>query len=240
LKSKISSLHRYAAGRSDHFEKGDIQYLNHRDHKGLTAIDYTILNDQYSRFSELVALGAELSIPDIMGDLPIHFAVLADDVYFLREILIFHGLSGGRLFDINSRNTNGETALHLAVNEGEYIYVKLLLDAGCLPAIKNNKDRTALHLAAKCGNEDIASLILGYELQKVVKSFSSEAKAEFLKLYDRDYRLRTADSYLSTRKATIIDDYFDKFTSICREHEGSSVIGEEIEYTEIIDLSGMD
>lgn len=44
--------------------------------------------------------------------------------------------------DVNAKNKNGETALHLAAKLGRVELCKALLDCGASPIERNNKNRT--------------------------------------------------------------------------------------------------
>jgi len=54
----------------------------------------------------------------------------------------------------------GNTPLHLAVNEGDIGLVKLLLDKGMNPNIKNFKGQTPMHMAASRGYHSMIAILL--------------------------------------------------------------------------------
>ena len=51
--------------------------------------------------------------------------------------------------NINKKNKNGDTPLHLAIQKGDYDIIKLLLDNGANIKIKNKKGITPFDLADK-------------------------------------------------------------------------------------------
>ena len=62
--------------------------------------------------------------------------------------------------DVNAKNNNGETALHLAAKNGHLAIVEELFKMPVHAQAKNNDGETALHLAAKNGHIDIVEVIL--------------------------------------------------------------------------------
>jgi ankyrin repeat protein len=62
------------------------------------------------------------------------------------------------LIDINQQNSEGTTALMIAI-ENDEANVKILLDAGADPEIANNNGTTPLNAAEVMGNENVINLI---------------------------------------------------------------------------------
>ena len=65
--------------------------------------------------------------------------------------------------NIEAKDTNGNTALRLAVVEGHKDIARLLLDRGADIEAKDVDSWTALDSAASCGQEAIARLLLTSE-----------------------------------------------------------------------------
>ncbi|XP_077863923.1 uncharacterized protein LOC144348403 [Saccoglossus kowalevskii] len=82
-------------------------------------------------------------------------------------------------YDTNCCDIDGNTALHIASENGSTKVVKTLLKHRTINKLKENKNkRTALHLAAGNNHIDIAYLLLGKPLPKQDDA-SSESEDEF-------------------------------------------------------------
>ena len=62
--------------------------------------------------------------------------------------------------NINAKNKDGNTPLHLAAREGHENVVKLLVEAGVDIKAKDKYGNTPLHFAAREGNENMAKLLV--------------------------------------------------------------------------------
>ena len=81
-------------------------------------------------------------------DLPwnkLHLAVVQEDFPEVLRIL------QTRRFCVNSQTHKGNTALHLAVLDGNMDVISLLVRAGADPNARNNEGETPLHFAAQVG-----------------------------------------------------------------------------------------
>ncbi|XP_053677008.1 ankyrin-3-like [Anopheles nili] len=79
-------------------------------------------------------------------------------------------LETGQVTDINTCNTNGLNALHLAAKDGHYDIVNELLKRGALVDNATKKGNTALHIASLAGQKDIIQLLLQYNASVNVQS----------------------------------------------------------------------
>jgi ankyrin repeat protein len=84
-------------------------------------------------------------------------------------------------FNLNSRNKQGETVLHLAVKYGKTYAVQMLVEKGAfVNALENyNYNKTPLHWAAQTGNYEIAALLIKNEADVNVR----EEKASLTPLH---------------------------------------------------------
>ncbi|XP_035905007.1 ankyrin-3 isoform X12 [Anopheles stephensi] len=79
-------------------------------------------------------------------------------------------LETGQVTDINTCNTNGLNALHLAAKDGHYDIVNELLKRGALVDNATKKGNTALHIASLAGQKEIIQLLLQYNASVNVQS----------------------------------------------------------------------
>ena len=61
--------------------------------------------------------------------------------------------------DLDAKNDQGATALHLAAVQGYERLARALLLAGASPLIEDRKGRTPALLAVSAGHEDVAALL---------------------------------------------------------------------------------
>ena len=61
--------------------------------------------------------------------------------------------------DVNTIPSNGQTALHLAAQQGNIELIVLLLENGARIELKNMNNKTASDLAASKGYGDIAEIL---------------------------------------------------------------------------------
>lgn len=113
----------------------------------------------------------------------------------------------GKEFDLNYP-WNGMTLLHFACIKSKYEIVKLLLDNGADPNVRNIKGETALHSAAKSGNLDVVKLILETGINKELRDCG-------YRFYDCPENLNTG--YTASEKAVQFNhpelaQYIDNFT----------------------------
>jgi len=79
----------------------------------------------------------------------LHKSILRHNINALKEFISL------RCFDINAKDKNGMTALHLAAEKNYFEGVKILLQAGASIDILDNENRTPLHRGSFGGNIDI-------------------------------------------------------------------------------------
>ena len=96
--------------------------------------------------SFLIENGADCSVGDDNGDLPVHFAAETDQIRSI-EILLQHC---GESLDV--ANNNGETPLIKAAMKGKENIVKHLMANGAESSKATSNGETALHYAARNGH----------------------------------------------------------------------------------------
>jgi ankyrin repeat protein len=97
--------------------------------------------------------------------------------YMGDEVLVKKILASG--VDKNHKSASGGTALHMAILQKNMIIIKILLDYGFDPNIKDSKDGyTALHLAVGANNIEAARLLLQFRADKNIRSHAGQTPLE--------------------------------------------------------------
>ncbi len=102
---------------------------------------------------QLLVSGADPNLRDIYGWTPLMRAV-----YEGREKVV-QALLEQPDVDLNAKNDQGATALHLAAVKGNEALTRLLLFAGANPLMGDRKGRTPENLAGAAGHENVARLL---------------------------------------------------------------------------------
>jgi len=124
--------------------------------RGWKPIHIACYNDHYRVARLLVENGVDLNCvnDEIKGYTPLHI-VISTEKPSLELIELF--LQKGA--DMNKKNSNGSTALHLAVFWNHLDVLQALIAAKANMTITNNKGRTALDLACHYGNAKMAKYL---------------------------------------------------------------------------------
>jgi cytohesin len=102
----------------------------------------------------LLANGADASAK-VSGDTPLHSTAYKDQRKGVAELLLASGAN------VNAKDdSNQETPLHIAAEQGAKEVAELLLAKGADVNAKNSYLVEPLHLAAKHGHKDVADLLL--------------------------------------------------------------------------------
>ena len=98
---------------------------------------------------------------------PLHDAVRKGDIEIIKQLLSrgFLGL-GTPQANINERNIDGCTPLHIAVREGHKAIVRLLFEYDVVVDIQDNNGYEPLHIAAMKGRTIISQLLLEHNANK--------------------------------------------------------------------------
>jgi len=130
--------------------------ISSRDSRGYTALHYASLNGHKDVVQLLLSYEASCNSVDEAGSSPLHLAAWAGNGEVVRILLE----TGPSIPNVNLTNGDKETALHCASQYGHLDAVKLLLDAGADPNIKNIREETALDHAAQYGRIETVRLLL--------------------------------------------------------------------------------
>lgn len=113
--------------------------VNTQNHRGHAALYIAARWGDDALVTLLLAAKADPFQIDEEGNTALHEATKAARIPICKRLAAIPGLG-------NIRNERGETALHLAVSQGHYELVELLLDK-VNPSRKDNEGNTALHIA---------------------------------------------------------------------------------------------
>lgn len=114
-------------------------------------------------WKRLVGLGLDLDLKDHAGRTPLHVLCATsnqarDPIADKRAEMPIDFLIS-QATDVDAKDSDGVTALHLAVTSGQ-LYSKKLLDAGADPAAATHEGLTPLHLAARCRQSNVVGMLL--------------------------------------------------------------------------------
>ncbi|RYO97631.1 hypothetical protein DL764_007268 [Monosporascus ibericus] len=123
--------------------------------------DQTKVSDLASQIKD-ISPEASLAPRNAAGNTPLHLLVMdiGTEDSVLRALLSKMGTD-----EKNAPDADGDSAVHNAVYHGFINGLKVLLEAGVDPSIKNNRSRTPLHEACWGGKDDIARILLDHAIQ---------------------------------------------------------------------------
>lgn len=170
--------------------------VNAQNDRGGTALMYAVVSAQLDAVELLLEHGANVNaqasngwtaliIAAAKGYLPIARALLINgadlntrDVYGWSALMrathtqrpaMVSFLLEQEGIDVNVRNDNGSTAIHIAAARGERELCAQLLRHGADPTITNRAGNTAIDLARTAGHEALAAYLSGYVRQKATE-----------------------------------------------------------------------
>tara|TARA_Y100000591_G_scaffold319935_1_gene332610 strand:- start:12583 stop:14784 length:2202 start_codon:yes stop_codon:yes gene_type:complete len=83
--------------------------MNHREPEfGLTILHQMVITNNNKYINKLIEYGIDINISDNYGNYPYHYAILENNLDFLKILL-----NGNHKINYNNTNINGETILHL-------------------------------------------------------------------------------------------------------------------------------
>lgn len=132
--------------------------LDLRDEDGNTALHIAVVDDSSAKVAMLLEKGANVLATDKGGETPIHWAARYGTLEPLATVL----KNVKRSCDLDLRNENGDTALHLAIINKSVAKVAMLLEKGADVLTTNTSKETSIHCAARCSTSEILHKLLSY------------------------------------------------------------------------------
>ena len=128
--------------------------LNVRTKDGNTPLYLAVINGMVASARLLIDAGADINIPDKYQQTALHLAASNGHSSIVGDLIKAPDVN------LNVRNEDGNTPLDVAVMSGREQSAQLLIDAGADINISDNKQRTALHMAACNGYNDIVDALI--------------------------------------------------------------------------------
>jgi len=122
-------------------------------HNPLLFAAYVGHSEAIDFFYKISSVQGRNKIFDLAGDGPLHYAV-----YGASEAGIPKILDSG--FEINSRNSNGQTALHLSVIRESVTVARKLLECGAAPTLRDAQGSSPLHYAVAGHRDDLVAILM--------------------------------------------------------------------------------
>jgi ankyrin repeat protein len=146
-----------------------VQYgatFRNEDTAGFSPLAWAIDQNADVAFVEhLRAQGAELDFQGESGRAALMAAADANNIPALTWLLENN-------VPLDGVDAAGSTALHHAAGKGAHEVMKLLLDHGADPLVRNAQIKTALHIAAERGDEEAADMLLAFpEVRRTLNDF---------------------------------------------------------------------
>jgi ankyrin repeat protein len=133
--------------------------INDRDEDGETALHHALRANNMTTARYLLEKGADPTLSDNKGITPLHVAAFHATTTEKISLILKDGQ-----VDINSRDVNGMTPLHYAIEASNATTARYLLEKGANPTIRDNHGRTLFHTAATYSDDsDIFDLLLAFE-----------------------------------------------------------------------------
>ena len=164
-----------------------LDYLNLRNIKGYDALLYAAFRGNYTIFQKLLDNGAYLNSTNITGLNVLHLAAQGNCLNIITS------LTEKYIFNINSQDNNGNTALHWAVYFNNQQSIDYLLYYNIDINIKDNNNCTAMDIAVKKENDILVekikeTIIIKYnQSNKNINISNYFDKVELFKIYCRMY-----------------------------------------------------
>ncbi|KAK4878403.1 hypothetical protein RN001_010909 [Aquatica leii] len=149
-----------------------LQNLNHVNLEGETAMHTACIKKCNEVCGKLLSLGANPNaVTNELRQTPLHYAVLSNSEECINEFIEFNRES----VNFNLKDSNGETPLSLALNEGFNELVPILIKGKADVNMRNAKDFTLLHQAILKEDSKTAIFLLdnGADMNAKTSEFES-------------------------------------------------------------------
>lgn len=123
---------------------------------GNTALMMAAFKRNREAVEKLLAKGAKVNQP---GWTALHYAAAAGDDEIVGMLL----KRGAKIDALSPPRSGAYTPLMMAAREAQPGMVRLLLEAGANPALKNTEGLTAAQIAERAGQADVAATISGFK-----------------------------------------------------------------------------
>ena len=135
--------------------------VNTQNTVGDTSLHSTARRNKYMTAEVLLNHGADINLENISGKTPLDIAVEENATETATVLRKYRNRSRTQAApDVNTKDENGQTPLHLAALVNDYEKVQMLLNSGADVNAKNNSNYTPLHYAANEDAHEIAELLL--------------------------------------------------------------------------------
>lgn len=132
--------------------------VNASDEDNATALHWAAAWGKEDVALLLLGAGADPSRTDHEGNTPLH---LASKKGYTSPKLVNHLLQHSAV-DVNARNAAGMTALHHAARRGRSDMVRLLLEAGADPSLRDDGGHVPLDLALQHRRDAVVDVLKGW------------------------------------------------------------------------------
>ncbi|MDR0777363.1 MAG: ankyrin repeat domain-containing protein [Azonexus sp.] len=136
-----------------------------QDSEGLLPLNVALSMQQFELAALLLDRGAQVSAADaLMGDTPLMELSMtqSEDEKALSALAKRITGAGG---NVDAQNKRGGTALMMSITSGNPVMVRILLELGANPNIKNAKGESPLAMALRRQREDLAGLLRQFGAQ---------------------------------------------------------------------------
>jgi len=122
---------------------------------GRTPLHFAVEKENLRIIHLLLAYHADVMTPDHQGQTVLHLSAIKGAVEVLEDLLL-----SSTLTDIDIRNGDGQTPLHLAITHNHAPVIELLVEHESSPNATNQHGQTPLHLAVSREDLHIATLLV--------------------------------------------------------------------------------